>query len=108
MPKKNEIIFASNPRPRGLKKPGGVTFGRVTVTSTKPQADVVARNVSAGQSALRRAAMKIARPGIALRPAKGVPFFYIDDARPKEIVRMLDGQKVYGVIRNGQFVASDR
>jgi hypothetical protein len=108
MPKKPKITFASEPRTNGLKRAIGVTFGRVTVTSTKPEADVVAQNIAAGQSALKRAAEKISRPGIALRPAKGVPLYYIDDTRPKEIARELDGQKVYGAFRNGKFVASNR
>jgi hypothetical protein len=108
MPKKSKVTFAAEPRTGGPRKASGVTFGRVTVTSTKPEADVVARNVAAGQSAFKRAVEKISRPGVALRPAKGVPVYYVDDARPREIARRLDGQKVYGVFRNGKFVASNR
>ncbi|MER8764369.1 hypothetical protein [Mesorhizobium sp. M0968] len=109
MAKKTEIRFAAEPRTGGLKPKSNrnVTFGKVTVASAKPKADVVARNVAAGQSALKRAADKISRPGISLRPSKGVPLYYVDDARPKEIVRELDGQKVYGVFHSGKFVASN-
>lgn len=108
MSKKSGIKFAAEPRRRGgLKPPRNdvVTFGKVTVTSAKPQAEVVARNVAAGQSALKRAVDKISRPGISLRASKGVPLYYVEDTQPEVIVRELNGRKEYGVFRNGKFVS---
>lgn len=110
MPKKTEIRIASEAPAQGLRskaKRGDVIFGRVTVSSGKLKEDIVARNVAAGQSALKRAADKLARPGISLRASKGVPLYYVDDARPKQIVRELDGNKAYGTFLNGKFVLSN-
>ena len=108
MAKKTEVTFGEPSKTNGLKaRSNRVTFGTVTVTSAKPQPDIVARNVAAGQSALGRAAKKLSQPGIVLRTGKGVPVYFVDDTRPKEIVRELNGQRIYGVFRNGKFVASN-
>lgn len=84
-----------------------VTFGAVTVALQKPKADVVARNVRTGQTAFERAAKKLAHAGVSLRRAKDVPLFYVDDEKPKLIVRELNGSRHYGVFKNGKFIASD-
>jgi hypothetical protein len=104
------IKFAG-PRLNGKAKVAGgsvkrghlVTFGAVTVTATRPHPDIVSKNVLAGQSALERVAKKLAKPGVTIRSAKGVPLYYVDENHPKVIVRELDGKREQGALRNGKF-----
>jgi hypothetical protein len=80
-----------------------ITFGAVTVVSTSPNADVISKNVLAGQSALERAAKKLTSPGVTLQSTKGVPLYHVDENHPAVIVRELNGKKVQGSLRNGKF-----
>jgi hypothetical protein len=80
-----------------------VTFGAVTVVATRPHADVISKNVLAGQSALERAAKKLTQPGVTIRSSKGVPLYYVDENHPAVIVRELNGKREQGALRNGKF-----
>lgn len=81
-----------------------VEFGNVVVQGPKPSNDLLARNIKLGSDSLVRAVDALTRPGVVLRPKKGVPQFFADSEHPGFYVRKLDGQTVRGQLVDGVFV----
>lgn len=80
-----------------------VKFGSVEVVVNRPSEAERLVNVLAGQSALRRAAEGISKPGVRVAPRKGVPQYRIDPEDPQLLIRRMDGVDVRGVFENGTF-----
>lgn len=80
-----------------------VKFGSVEVVVNRPSEAERLVNVRAGQSALRRAAEGISKPGVRVAPRKGVPLYRIDPEDPQLLIRRMDGVEVRGVFENGTF-----
>lgn len=85
-------------------KTATIKFGSVVVTAAAPRPQDVKRNVASGQIALERAAPKIARAGISLKDAKGIPLFHADPKTPGLLIRKLDGRTESGQFVGGRFV----
>ncbi|MGA2035716.1 MAG: hypothetical protein ABSG68_25995 [Thermoguttaceae bacterium] len=107
MTKKPDIVFTEHGRKVGSKsasaRRGVVTFGSVSVVAPPANPALVSKNVLAGQSALERAVKKLTQPGVTIRSTKGVPLYSVDENRPTVIVRLLDGAKQRGVLKDGKF-----
>ena len=86
---------------RGASK---TAFGSVVVQGPKPSKQLLAHNVKLGSESLKRAAETIARPGVSLKPRKGVPHFFADSERPGFYLRKLDGRIERGHLVDGVFV----
>lgn len=84
-----------------------VKFGQVTVQGPKPSRAVVAENVKRGSESLKRAVVAVMRPGVSLRPKKGVPQFSVDANEPGVYRRRLDGRVERGHLVDGDFVVID-
>lgn len=80
-----------------------VKFGSVTVKVRPPHKAEVERNVKAGQFALAIARETLAKSGIKMKVAKGVPIFHADAKLPGQLIRRLDGRSESGVFVNGKF-----
>ncbi|WP_137752255.1 hypothetical protein [Sphingopyxis sp. L1A2A] len=88
---------------KSVGKTRSVTFGSVTVRAAVPPKAQVAANVALGQSALKRARMKIIKPGVRISPRKDVPLYHVDADKPEEVIRKLDGKVERGHFVNGTF-----
>jgi hypothetical protein len=85
-------------------EPNAVTFGSVTVERTSPPSEAeVELNIRNGQEALARGLQKLIQPGIRIKARKGVPLFHVDPAHPDQFIRLLDGKRERGVVRDGEF-----
>lgn len=80
-----------------------VRCGNVTVTGPRPSPDKVMANVRRSTKALVRVADRLCKPGVTLRPRKGVPRYSLDRDDPKIIIRKLDGCITRGFFANGGF-----
>ena len=83
-----------------------VTFGSVTVQVLAPAKNEVRRNIKAGQSALKRATVRLVRSGVKLKVSKGVPLFHAHPTLAGQLVREIDGKSDYGTFVNGSFRAA--
>lgn len=79
-----------------------VKFGSVTVKADAPSDEEVARNIAKGQEAFTRGLKALLKPGIKIRPKKGVPLFHADPDNPERLIRVLDGKR-----EKGYFVGRD-
>jgi hypothetical protein len=80
-----------------------VKFGTVTVVVPKPTSAQIKLNVAASSLALERVAKRILKPGVKLRPKKNVPQYAADTNRPGVYIRVLNGRKDRGVLKDGAF-----
>lgn len=88
-------------------RPSKVKFGSVVVTGTKPSSELVQVNVQKSTEALARVTAKLAKPGVSLRPKKGVPRFSIAENEAGVFIRRLDGRTERGRLVNGVFEVID-
>ena len=80
-----------------------VRCGSVTVKVAPPSRTEVKRNIMAGQEALFRAKNAFLKPGVSIHPGKDVPFFSVDPSNTSILVRMLNGKRDLGILKNGVF-----
>jgi len=81
-----------------------IMCGSVTIKGVGlPSVVEVQRNVVAGQMALSRAKNAFLKPGIRIRAGKNVPLFSVDPGNPSVLVRLLNGKRERGVVKNGAF-----
>jgi len=100
----NLRIEGKSAKAAGLKTAKNVTFGGVTVSAYSQTKKVVRKNIVDGQSALKRAAASLLRPGVALRLNPDVPLYHVDENDPETIIRELNGKREKGVVlSNGRF-----
>lgn len=84
-----------------------VRFGDVVVTAPKPSKEAIRRNVDLSTEALKRALVKLIRPGIRLRAQKDVPLYSVDPENAALFIRKLNGKFDRGVLEDGQFKVVD-
>ncbi|MCZ8043251.1 MAG: hypothetical protein O9330_12275 [Beijerinckiaceae bacterium] len=84
-----------------------VKFGDVTISGTKPSAEVVKVNVERSSLALERVAKKLMSPGVTIRPKKGVPQYSVADGEAGVFIRKLDGRVERGRVVGGVFKVID-
>lgn len=84
-----------------------VRFGDSLVTTAKPSKTQIKQNVEQSSAALARANTSLVNPGVRLYPKKDVPLFFADPANPDGFVRKLNGRVQRGVLKDGQFEATD-
>ncbi len=92
---------------KARKKRARVKVGGVFVTGDKASAAEVKQAVATSTDMLERLGKKIARPGVRLRSARGIPLFSADPDRPDRLVRKLNGKTEHGVLENGVFKVVD-
>jgi len=80
-----------------------VRCGSVTVELVRPSQAEVRRNIAAGQKALSGVKDAFLKPGIRLRAGKGIPLYSVDPKNPAILVRVLNGKKARGVLKDGAF-----
>jgi hypothetical protein len=89
------------------RKRARVKVGGVFVTGDKASAAEVKQAVARSTDMLERLGKKIARPGVRLQAARGVPLFSVDPHRPDRLVRKLNGKIERGILENGAFKVLD-
>lgn len=82
-----------------------VKFGSVTITAPAPPRASVKRNVELSTQALTRVMKRLGKPGVKLRPKRGVPLYYLDGDDPDVVIRKLNGREQRGTIEGGEFCA---
>jgi hypothetical protein len=82
-----------------------VRVGAVTVEMPRPTGIEIQRNIKTGQSALKRAGVVFAKPGVTLPPRADAPLYYADPDHPGRLVREAGGKRAVGQFVNGRFVA---
>lgn len=85
---------------KGISK---VKFGNVTISSSKPKAELVKINVDLSTEALKRVAKRLERPGVAIRAKKEVPLYSVSDDGHGFFIRRLNGISSRGRFVNGAF-----
>ena len=73
-----------------------VTFGSVTVLTTRPSASQVQKNIVEGQQALQRARKAIVTPGIKLEHKKDVPLYFGCEDDSRSMIREMNGIRERG------------
>lgn len=78
-------------------------FGAVTVTGTKPAAELVDQNIARSTQALERVALRLLRPGVVIRRKKGVAEYSASENEPGVLIRKLDGKSERGRLEGKEF-----
>ena len=92
------VKYAAGPRKRKR-----IRFGDISVPAADLTDEQIAKSIADSTGALRRAASRIVKPGVRIRPRKGVPLYHLDDDDPDVIIRTLDGVVERGIFAEGQF-----
>ena len=82
-------------------------FGGVTITGSRPAAEIVARNVERSSMALERVGKKLTKPGIAIRPKRNVPQYSVAEDEIGVFIRRLNGRVERGRLVKGVFRVID-
>jgi hypothetical protein len=80
-----------------------VKFGSVTVKADAPSEEEVARNIARGAEAFERGLKRLLKPGVKIRPKKGIPLFQSDPDNPERLIRLLDGKREKGFFEGREF-----
>lgn len=83
-----------------------VHFGSAVVSAASPKQVELRRNVTTGQAALARAAIKIVKAGVSLPVGGSVPLYRADPQDPSRLIRDLNGKTSTGVFVGGKFKVS--
>ncbi len=84
-----------------------ISIGNLTLVVPRPTKTEVQENVRRSTEALARALVRLTRPGIRLRPKRGIPLFQVDENDPDVFIRDLDGRRERGRFQDGEFKVSD-
>ncbi len=84
-----------------------ISIGNLTLVVPRPTKTQVQENVRRSTEALGRALVRLTRPGIRLRPKRGIPLFQVDENDPDILIRDLDGKRERGLFQDGEFKVSD-
>ena len=82
-------------------------FGGVTITGSRPAAEIVTRNVERSSMALERVGKKLIKPGIAIRPKRNVPQYSVAEDEIGVFIRRLNGRVERGRLVKGVFRVID-
>ena len=80
-----------------------ISIGNLTLVVPRPTKTQVQENVRQSAEALSRALTRLTRPGIRLRPKRGIPLFQVDENDPDILIRDLDGKRERGTLQDGEF-----
>lgn len=80
-----------------------ISIGTLTLVVPRPTKTEVQENVRRSTEVLARALVRLTRPGIRLRPKRGIPLFQVDENDPDILIRDLDGKRERGVFQDGEF-----
>lgn len=80
-----------------------ITYGAVTINVERATGEQRARNVAQGTEALRRAAKRLAKPGVTLDLPASAPRYRADPEVAGRLVRVLNGKESVGTFVNGVF-----
>ena len=95
-----ELVIA---RLTGGRKKVGLSFGSVTIEGRAPTSATIERNISLGQSALKRGLTAFVKPGVKIPRGKGVPIYRADPNDPAILIRELNGRHERGRFARGEF-----
>jgi hypothetical protein len=84
-----------------------ISIGNLTLVVPRPTKTAVQENVRRSTEALGRALVRLTRPGIRLRPKRGIPLFQVDENDPDIFIRDLDGKRERGLFQDGEFKVTD-
>ncbi len=84
-----------------------ISIGNLTLVVPRPTKTEVQENVRRSTEALGRALVRLTRPGIRLRPKRGIPLFQVDENDPDIFIRDLDGKRERGLFQDGEFKVTD-
>lgn len=84
-----------------------ISIGSLTLVVPRPTKTEVQENVRRSTEALGRALVRLTRPGIRLRPKRGIPLFQVDENDPDIFIRDLDGRRERGRFQDGEFKITD-
>jgi hypothetical protein len=82
-------------------------FGRVTISGSCPSPDIVSRNIERSSKALERVGKTLTKPGVTIRPKKGVPRYSVADGETGVFIRRLNGRVERGRLVKGVFQVID-
>ena len=80
-----------------------ISIGNLTLIVPRPTKAQVQENARQSTEALARALTRLTRPGIRLRPKRGIPLFQVDENDPDILIRDLDGKRERGTLQDGEF-----
>lgn len=80
-----------------------ISISILTLVVPRPTKTEVQENVRRSTEALSRALARLTRPGIRLRPKRGISLFQVDENDPDILIRDLDSKRDRGVIQDGGF-----
>lgn len=80
-----------------------ISIGTLTLIVPRPTKTQAQENVRQSTEALSRALTRLTRPGIRLRPKRGIPLFQVDENDPDILIRDLDGKRERGTFQDGEF-----
>ena len=84
-----------------------VRFGDVTVTARRPSDAEVQHSIDSSTLALGRALKSLLKPGVRIRPKKDVPLYSAAPDAENVFIRLLNGKRDRGILKNGQFMVID-
>ena len=82
-------------------------FGSVTISGSRPNPDIVSRNVERSTKALERVGKKLTKPGVTVRPKKDVPQYSVAEGETGVFIRRLNGRVDRGRLVKGVFQVID-
>ena len=89
--------------PRHLK----TKFGSVTISGSRPNPEMVSRNIERSSKALERVGKKLTKPGVSIRPKKDVPRYSVAENETGVFIRRLNGRVERGRLVKGVFRVID-
>jgi len=103
-PASDAVRPASSLRTANLRVPKQhIRIGNLTLVVPSPTKTQLQENVRQSTEALARALTRLTRPGIRLRPKRGIPLFQVDENDPDILIRDLDGKRERGTLQDGEF-----
>ena len=80
-----------------------ISIGNLTLVVPRPTKAQAQESVRQSTEALTRALTRLTRPGIRIRPKRGIPLFQVDENDPDVLIRDLDGKRERGTLQDGEF-----
>ena len=82
-----------------------IMFGDVTIQSERrPSRSILLTNTKLGNSAFKRAAPTLIKPGVRLKIGNDIAAYFADPEDPTRLVRKLNGKYVRGRLKDGKFL----
>ena len=98
-----QLVTVRSDAPRKFK----TKFGSVTISGSRPNPDIVSRNVERSTKALERVGKKLTKPGVTVRPKKDVPQYSVAEGETGVFIRRLNGRVDRGRLVKGVFQVID-